>query len=137
MRMIKFLAGTVSVLALTAGCASGSQGSAAGEEQTPVEACNVITTGLGELYRSVGHFESAVAGDAEGALEVAGEKIAEINKQVSNPEVVALWEPLAAAQKIAFEAVADDNEDELARALNAAAEHYAELEEFCQSVGAE
>ena len=136
MQMIKFLAGTVSVLALTAGCASGSQG-VVGEEQTPAEACNVITTGLGELYRSVGHFESAVAGDAEGALEVAGERIAEINKQVSNPEVVALWEPLAAAQKIAFEAVADDNEDELARALNAAAEHYAELEEFCQSVGAE
>lgn len=135
MRMVAFLAGTVIALGMTVGCTSGSD-SGSNQGQTAVEACNIVTGGLSDLYQSVGHFESAVSGDVAGAAEVAEEKIQEINAQLSNPEVVALWEPLAAAQKIAFQAVADQNPDEFSRALTMAAEHYEELEEFCQGVGA-
>ncbi len=123
----------VVALALT-GC--GTSSAQSGGEQTTEAACEMIYDGLSTLEAELAEVGgSDTPEDLKMMLEIASANLDRLDTEVTNPEVKAVWTPIAELQRAGLQAAADEDEESLMAAYLEMSEKYEDFVKVCPADG--
>lgn len=136
MRKVGLLLGGALVALLAVGCSSGAT---TGSGQQSVEAA------CQEIYDGMAHMETALsevggsgsAEDLQAMVEVATTNLDALDGKLSNPEVKALWGPIAELQRAGLEAAANEDQEGLMAAYLEMTDKYQAFAKVCPLVAEE
>lgn len=125
----------ISVTALAglglAACSSGGSQSGSAGPQTTEEACELIDTSLTQLNDEMAESPGESTEEMGEMVILAKNRLGELNKKITNQEVLKVWEPVSELQIKMLEAVTEEDNDALVSAYAELEDHYEAFFEVC------
>lgn len=133
MRRFGLLISAAVVGLLVVGCSTGP--ATGGGEQSVEAACQEIYDGLARMETDLAEVSgTGTTEDLQAMVEVANVNLDELDGKVTNPEVKALWDPIAKLQRDGLQAAADEDQEGLMAAYLEMSEQYGPFAEVCPEV---
>lgn len=93
-------------------------------DQTVEQACDVIYTGMDALATELSTFDGTDEAQAQEMVDAAKVSLADLDAQVTNPEVLAVWMPISELQVQGLEAATAQDQEAIMEAYLAMNEKY-------------
>lgn len=121
---------------LAVGCSSAEGTNNA--EQSTEAACKEIYVGMAQLETALAEVSgSGSTEDLQAMVEVANTNLDTLDTKITNPEVKALWDPIAQLQRTGLEAAANEDQEGLMAAYLEMSDKYQAFAEVCPQVATE